>query len=253
MTIVGVTGDIGHGKSTFAADLASFAESSQAFESSDIIMEVANQLRAKTSIQSPRTLEEVNDWLQPLPSILKTVVHQDVPFELVEVRQVDIKDDPASYAKLFDYLELIKQHPQLAATDLTPENKAQVRPLLQWLGGYLVKKVDNKIWYKEIVSRISYLPPVELVTVGGLRYLSDAESIREIGGHILAVYRPDQGTLDANDVTEQQRAQIQPDSTIVNDGSLEDLRYCASVVLTDLKAQRLQGLYSAGELNASAS
>jgi hypothetical protein len=246
MIIVGLMGGIGHGKSTFAAVLASAAESSHAFESSDIISEVANKLRASSASNAiPQTLDQVNQWLRPLPDVLQAVVHQQPSFSLIEVTETDIKHDPASYVKLFEYLELIKAKPELASVMITAENKSDVRPLLQWLGGYLLKKIDDKVWYMEIVNRISYLPPVELVTVGGVRYPGDAECLRAVGGRILDIYRPSQPGVDAQDITERERTAITPDATVTNDGSLDNLHSCAKVVLEDLRANRLQGLYTA--------
>ena len=50
---------------------------------------------------------------------------------------------------------------------------------------------------------------------------------------------------DIQDPTERERELVEPDSTIINNGTVEDLYVRAATVLTDLRAERLAPEYHA--------
>jgi dephospho-CoA kinase len=61
MQLVGITGGIGHGKSTLAVDLAACAPKSKHFESSGIIIEVINAWRsARPLFPTDSSIEQIN-------------------------------------------------------------------------------------------------------------------------------------------------------------------------------------------------
>jgi hypothetical protein len=248
MIIVGLTGGIGHGKTTLSIDLARHAKTHKHYESSDIIIEVANDLRAQT-LQSPlpTDLNAINDWLKKLPYILSARVNSRPDFAQIRLRDDDLSDYPAYFEKLLDYLVLMQQKPELQKQAIALHNKQTFRSLLQWLGGYLAKKVSGDIWFKEILRRIEAAPPQELNTIGGVRFPDDAHVIKNHGGSIVQIVRPAIGEADLQDLTERERSDISVDITIYNNGDLKELKEIASKLYGDLLLGKAKTKYYADE------
>lgn len=248
MIVAGITGGIRHGKTTLAGLLAAQAGTVRHFESWELIAEVAHELR-DSGIASPAStdIDAINEWLHLLPEAVRFCTHQDVPFADIKLTKQRVSERPELYRKLFQYLELIAKQPALAHQEITAENKDTFRPLLQWLGGYLVEQVGSGIWYNELIRRIAYLQSngYDLVTVGGVRYPGDAERLRNIGGIIVAIERPSQPTTDSTDLTECKRSLIVPDSHIYNDANLEALATLSADIYTDLMNHELRPEYRA--------
>lgn len=249
-----MTGPIGHGKSTFAKAAKEIEPELEHLESSLVVAEVANALHASTqAIPSRDDTDSINTWLRPLPSILLATVHTKCAYEQIMLDMKDIQLHPVEYEKLFLHIENLRRDPALLKQDITKENKEQYRPILQWLGGYLVRKIDPGIWYKEIVRRI-YRAQEEgkkLCIIGGLRYPTDAQYIHNAGGKIIKVYRPGHLQYDMLDPTERERENIVPDATIVSNGSIDDLTACTRQVLSDIKNGKLQKNYYANQGSAT--
>lgn len=256
MLTVGVTGPIGHGKTTFATALSKQVNTFAHFESSHIISEVANALLAQTgAVPRPGDLTAINKWLRRLPPIIGKKLHADVGFERIKITAPALRAAPLEYQKLLIYLANLQKDPDLARQKITDRNKSAHRPLLQWLGGYLVSKADKGIWYKEIARRVRGEADkgTELCVVGGLRYLSDAAILRTTGAIIVKIYRPSLAPADITDPTEREREQVPVDSTVLNDGSVDNLATCAEILLRDMQNNRLQPNYSAQALAAFSS
>ncbi|SRR6266567_1367634 len=251
MVIIGITGAIGHGKSTLAREFGQVEPLSRHMESFEIVAEVADRWHLHTAIlPNPHKLEEVNLWLQMLPVILEEVVHERVEPRSLYFGMEDVTAQPELYEKLFTHIENLKQHPELLQNHINEFNKAAYRPILQWLGGYLVLKVDPGIWYKELMRRAEQanLEGMALCTIGGLRYPTDAEIVRASGGYILAIHRPMLGEQDAADLTERQRSKIRPDVTILNNASVVELQKVAWHVYDDIMLGKLKTNYAATEM-----
>jgi hypothetical protein len=246
MIIVGLTGSIGSGKTTFADYLAAQFKHAGHWESWQLVAEVATALREQPANHpSPTDIEAVNRWLEPLPQILKKHCHAEADFKQLKLSRSALENDPESYDKLLQYLALMQKQPQLQRVAITEQNKETLRPVLQWLGGHLAKTVGGEIWYKEIIRRIRVEPDVELAIIGGVRFPADASEVKAADGYILRIDRPDIAVRDQQDITERERELILADATIYNNGDLQQLQACAKIVADDLKAGKLSQRYSA--------
>ncbi len=241
-----MTGPIGHGKSTFADALSGLVPSTVHFESSLIIAEFANELHKRlTVIPDPYDVDALNNWLTVVPNILKEKFQVNVSFEKIRLNQISIEQHPIEYQKLILHVENLQRNPELAKHKITRENKENYRPFLQWLGGYLVSKVDAGIWYKEIVKRIRKAESAgsDLSIVGGLRFPTDAKLLRDAGAIIVKVYRPGHLQNDMLDPTERERENIKVDCLIMSDGTVDDVKLFAAKFLEDIQSNRLDTLY----------
>lgn len=250
MLIIGMTGPIGHGKTTFAKGLENIVPETTHLESSLVIAEVANALHAATQKLPERDkLESINEWLQPLPDILLKVVNAHCSFAQIQLQQYEIERHPIEFEKLFLHIENMIRNPQMANSEINKDNKENFRPILQWLGGYLVKKVDSGIWYKELIRRAhnAEIAGSKICVIGGLRFPSDATIIKQAGGYIVKVYRPGHLQYDMLDPTERERDNIPVDCTIVSDGTVEDMERCAARVLHDMQTHNLQRTYHSSD------
>jgi hypothetical protein len=246
MIVIGMTGPIGHGKSTFASALKELVPNTAHLESSLVIAEVANALHASTTeIPSRDDIPSINRWLHPLPAILLDRVKVKTTFDKIELKLDDILQHPVRYNKLFLHIENIGRNPDLLKQAITRENKETYRPILQWLGGYLVIHVDKGIWYTEIQRRIEQArrEGKDLCIVGGLRFPTDAHYVRAAGGVIIKVYRPGHIQDAILDPTERDRDNIEVDSVIASNGTVEDLKRVAAQVYKDIQESQLQRNY----------
>lgn len=246
MIILGFTGPIGHGKSTFSAALHKLEPSHVHLESSMIIAEVADALHASLEQVPDRDdIESINNWLKAMPAILLQKIHVKCTFEQLKLDPDRVIRHPIEYEKLFLHIDNLAHNPELLRQKVTLENKEQYRPILQWLGGYLVRSIEPGVWYKEIVRRAKeYMQQgVKLCTVGGLRYPNDATILRQINATIVKVYRPGHLQYDALDPTERERDNIDADVTVVSDAGINEVSSCAKIFLEDLKSNQLKKTY----------
>lgn len=246
MILLGLTGPIGHGKSTFADALTGLEENSRHLESGMVVAEIANALHGSTQkIPLRDNLDSINIWLRPLPAILLEKLGLKVDFEGLKLSAEAVARHPIEYEKLFLHIDMLARDPQMLRNTITRENKEEYRPLLQWLGGYLVHKVNPEVWYKELIRRSEKLKVegCKLCIVGGIRFPSDANLVRKVNGTIVKVYRPDHLQFDMLDPTERERESIVPDATIISNGTVEDLKQCAQKFLEHVQRGNLEKTY----------
>lgn len=248
MVILGLTGPIGHGKSTFADELAKVEPTTRIFETSGVIGEVVDAWHQTLDHRlNPDDVATLNEWLQYLPDVLHRTLGVICNFEQIRIDPDAVRDDPVMYEKLLAHAAAIRHNPDIARHAIAPETKASYRPILQWLGGYLVARIDPSIWYNELAKRIKAAETegCGLCIVGGVRYPNDAAILREIEAKIVSIYRPSQDQDDTHDPTERERDAIAVDCTVINDGTTEDLYKCGQQFLDDIRRNRLATEYSA--------
>lgn len=251
MIILGLTGPIGHGKSSFAEYLTTLEPQAFHFETGSVVSEVANAMhRAITDIPDPYNVGSLNNWLRCLPSILSEIVDYKCSFKDIELHQDLMEKQPLEYQKLILHVENLERDPTLIKKEITIENKEDYRPLLQFLGGYLVQRLDAGIWWNEVMRRIAKaeVAGARLCVAGALRYPSDAAIFRASGGVIVELIRPGHLQSDTLDPTERDRTKINADCTILNNGTLADLKKFCSHFLEDLKVKKLERIYHTASL-----
>lgn len=244
MVIIGITGPICHGKTSFGKALQKLEPRSVHYESFQVIADLATAwLSMSPELPAPDDIAAINDWLQKLVPVLNQEFGVSATFLDVKIDEAAVRNKPDQYQKLFDFLA---QEPT-EETTITEENKEYFRPLMQWMGNYFVAKIDFGIWYKKILNEIKAeeAKGATLATVGGLRFPQDAAILKDAGATIVLIERPNAPTPDEDDPTERQRRNIMPDTSIINNGNLLDLEACASKFYSDLKQGQLKPTYSA--------
>lgn len=248
MILLGITGPIGHGKSTLADFLVEQEPQSRQAETSQVIAEVADRLNTFFAREAPTELDlhTVNQWLQHLPAILEAVTHTHIPQEKVVLLEQDVTSSPQDYQKLWEYIYEARHNPKLTIEHINAANKGAYRALLQWLGGYFVTHVDRGIWYNELVRRARHAETegCKLFVIGGVRFPGDAEIVRAAKGRIIGINRPGVVELDQRDPTERERSKIRPDALVLNNGSLAQLEAIARELYADLLGDELRKQYA---------
>lgn len=168
-----------------------------------------------------------------------------VQFAEVQISADEFKQSRENYAKLVDYLKQVGIEPDLLRHKINQDNKPAYRPILQWLGGYLIQQVDPVIWFKEIVRQASIASDkgTKMFTACEIRFPEEAKVIKQAGGLIFEIRRPSIETIDRDDFTESQRTLIKRDCLIVNNGTLADLSNCVSLIVHDLASGSLHRRY----------
>ncbi len=246
MILLGMTGPIGHGKTTFAEALQKIEPTAVHLESSLIIAELANAWQATLEEPiDPYDINALNDWLRKLAPLIENMLQTPCSYDQLRLNPDRVDEHPIEYQKLILHVENLRRNFELAHIQIGIENKESYRPLLQWLGGYLVAHVDKGIWYNEIIRRAKQHEQEgsKLCIVGGLRFPNDAAILRTAGAIIIKIYRPGHLQSDMLDPTERERENIVVDSTVMSNGTIEDVDRFASVFLQDIKNDNLQVLY----------
>ena len=244
MYIVGITGAIDHGKTTFGQALQKLEPKSVHYESAEVIAALAQMwLAMAPELPNAQDIPAINQWLQQLVPVLNRDFGVNCTFLQIKITNDEVAQRPDNYQKLFDFLA----QPKADFSTITEANKTYFRPLLQWMGGYFVAKLDFGIWYKQILLRIQkdQAAGIDLATVGGLRYPEDAAILKSAGATIVGINRPGHAEADIDDPTERERQSIPVDTTIINNGTLEQLEACAAHFYNDLQHNQLQVTYQA--------
>ncbi|PID32423.1 hypothetical protein CR970_00675 [Candidatus Saccharibacteria bacterium] len=248
MNIVGLTGAIGHGKSAIANALQHYDSQALHLETNMPIMELANALQNDLiSMQVSSSPEFVASWLCNLPIHIDRYMHDTVLPEDVCPTIQDLRENTDQHQKLFTYLETMQANPDLVGATIDADNKETYRPLLQWIGGYMIRRLGLLVWVGEIMERVRDYQANggTLAIIGGLRSQPEANLVRDAGGVVVYVRRPDTPERDTSDATEVTRKAITHDAMVINNGTLQQLDACALQLLQDIRAGKVQATYDA--------
>ncbi len=242
MILIGITGAIGHGKTSLAEAFLAHEPTGIHDESSRLISEFAND--AKIDLPTSTDIPEINKWLDSLQERIHKHLHTKVrTSDLYITDDTDLSS--SEYVKLHNYILQTQKNPKLVTEQITTANKANHRSILQWFGGYFVKRLFPTIWYDELIRRAKTAEQngCKLYIIGGLRFPGDADTTSNAGGFVVEIVRPDKQTSDTDDPTERERSKIHYDSRIINSGSLSQLSATASVILSDIASNQLKSVY----------
>lgn len=250
-TLLGITGPIGSGK-TACTELLTRQEPAHAvYESREIVSEVADDFNRALSGElafetTNEPVELINQSLIWFVEAINEKLHQNVTWNQLAITKRQLATNPELFEKALAYIATARKHPEILEVPITAQNKATYRPLLQWIGGYLVAKISSTIWFDEIFRRIDiHDSDKKLIVVNGLRYPSDAAVVRAHGGIILEIQRPLEPEQDPRDITERSRSDIKPDIMLLNNGSFDELEAVAAKLWADLSISNYQTQYSA--------
>ncbi|MGD8373969.1 MAG: hypothetical protein PVI21_03880 [Candidatus Woesebacteria bacterium] len=245
--IIGIAGAIGSGKSTVAEILAQLEPKHAIYESGLIISELANDFNKilQNELNDDTDQDIINQTLIQFVDTINSQLDVKVTWNQLAITPERLIANPKNYDKIFKYLKLIKHDPQILTQKITPQNKPTYRMLLQWIGGYLIAMTKPTIWTDEILRRISrFDDDKNLIIICGIRYPKDAEIIKQSGGIILKVERPGIES-DTTDITEEQQGDIKPSTTLVNNGSMNDLQAVLEKVWFDASVNKTKNRYQA--------
>lgn len=96
-----------------------------------------------------------------------------------------------------------------------------VRSMLQNLGVGARKVFGETFWVYQALSDVA---PQDKVVVSDVRFANEAEFIQEFNGKIWRVNRPGVGAVN-NHVSETELNNLVCDTTIINDGTLNNLKF----------------------------
>jgi hypothetical protein len=252
MIIIGITGSIGHGKTSLAKAFLRQVSPAQHTESSILISRVADELNKSFPIANPTSgdIASINAWLSGLPEILRQVAHFAGTINPIRLSAEPVVVADQDFQKLHEYLELVEKNHSLITQIITPDNKDEYRPILQWLGAYITKHVSPTLWYDELIRQAATAEAsgCELFVIGGIRFPSDGQVIHQAGGLIVAIERPNITQQDAEDATEAFRSMVPVDTTVINDGALGALDHAVYTIWQDIKNDNLQTRYQVSRL-----
>lgn len=258
MILLGITGAIGHGKSTFAETLHMQEPGMLHLETNMPIIDIADALQARLITERiEATPAFAHSLLQALPATIEDLLHRDAAAEDIVPGIDAIINQPQTYAKLLEYLQLAVDQPGIVGEHITAANKELYRPLLQWIGAYLIERIDPLIWIAEVIERARDYEASggPLAVIGGIRSNVEAQVVQEGQGKVILIKRPGIQEPDLADPTERHRAHITPDATVINNGAVTDLLDVAQRVLDDLRLGQLKTEYDAlggpGKANVS--
>lgn len=108
------------------------------------------------------------------------------------------------------------------------------RKAMQTLGTEWRHTVDHHLWTRIFRDRaLDLMQCGEPLVCTDLRFISEANLIKDLGGYILRVHRPGPENTDGH-VSEKEMDAIEVDKTIYNVGTIEDLHNKANTYLQEI-------------------
>ena len=141
-------------------------------------------------------------------------------------QQIAVADPIKEAAKVIFLLSDEQVYGDIAVKE-TPDDRWGMTPrhILQKLGTEVGRQIEPNVWTANLRFRIEQGGfPTNGFVVTDIRLLDEADLIREMGGIVIRVDRPNAGSGRFEEHrTEVEQDEIRPDYVILNDGSLEAL------------------------------
>ncbi len=126
-----------------------------------------------------------------------------------------------------DFLREEANHYYMSVDQLLEEKPGSIRQFLQNYGTDLFRKQNSNYWTdKWLESIIGY----SNIVVDDLRFLNEAESIKNVGGIIIRIVRPSLGEQGDTHASEMEMDSIIADYTIVGDDIEDVIRRVKEIV-----------------------
>ncbi len=132
-------------------------------------------------------------------------------------------------APMYDMQEYI--YNRIEAAYRRPKDFVKDRKLLQWIGTEFGRSLDKDLWLKIWKAEASVnLSIGTLVVCDDCRFDNEAEAVKEMGGIVIRLIRPDNsdhalgGTGFQNHASEAGISENLVDFTVVNDTTVEELK-----------------------------
>lgn len=123
---------------------------------------------------------------------------------------------------LYDVNPMIGHEPLQVKVDVDGWDKAKqdpiVRRMLQVLGVSARENIHQDVWINAALDRVLN----DRIVITDVRFINEAEAIRDRGGEIWRVVRPGVNAVNSH-VSETQLDNYKFDQYLVNDGSITDL------------------------------
>jgi hypothetical protein len=95
------------------------------------------------------------------------------------------------------------------------------REIMQQIGTDLFRDWIDDTWIEAWKRAI---PDKLAVVTGDLRFPNEADSVRALGGYVVRVVNPNKPSGTDQHISESGQDRVTPDFTIINDGTIEELR-----------------------------
>ncbi len=129
-----------------------------------------------------------------------------------------------------EIMGVIQNHPAMLPVGppiLTP------RFAMQTLGTQWGRHCYDDVWIDLAMRRVEQAGDTDIVVISDVRFLNEAQAIRDAGGVIWSVYRPEIESSDSHR-SETESDMIKPDIVINNNGTLDQLREAVLSALYDI-------------------
>lgn len=129
--------------------------------------------------------------------------------------------------------------PELKEAPLTTWPYKSPRALMQEVGTDLFRERFPGVWIEAFKRRVAAIKKIvghDDVRATDLRFLDEARAVRELGGIIIRVVKPDLESADPH-VSETEMDRIVADATVVNSGTVEDLQHQVALIHHSLRGE----------------
>lgn len=221
---IGILGGSGSGKSTLAHHFNQLACAGETLEYHAYVIEIARKWGEGPDWVDGATSQ---GWVgdESLVGLSRAVsMVTGVEYDLQQIVTAYATIDPQIQKKIVAYWNT-RLHPSA----LTVRNRGGHRPLLEFIGGLMQEGVSSSFWDDLIEPDIQAAVARHGHVSVCIRYPSNAELIRSLGGQIVRIVRPREEEDDSDRPTERFVDEIKADLTVINNGNRPQLAAAANM------------------------